>query len=317
MKDFIRPFILLSLTLATSACTFHSELSENDLIGNWIEMTPEDFPLDIKQGMQLHDQGTASSIGMATLIYENWQLQNGHRIILSGKSIGNGQTISFKDTLSIISLHNDTLTLGNGTDHRIRYIREADSPEPIGHSDAAMGYIYSDVLKRKIRIFEEGYRVRSATDSTATLAGYVILTPDSSEAELFLPENKIMLRKSQHPDGHVVWNSDNNDTYLLEKTDTDWLISRRGQLLYATNGTTDALHVSFDTDQDTTADIVFYQASGAAQLSINGQKALLIQYPTASGYGYANQDFDLRGKGKEAQLTCLTDGKVCHLKEKE
>lgn len=317
MKNYIYPILLFIMALTASACTVRNSFSEDDLIGNWIEITPEDFPLDIRQGMQLHDKGTASSIGMATLQYESWQLQNGHSIILNGKSTGNRQTLIFSDTLSIISLQNDTLTLGKGADYRVQYTRQTDKPELIGHSDAAMGYTYSDVLKKKIRIFEEGCRVRSATDSAATLAGYIVFSPDSAEAEVFLPDNKIMLRRHQRPDGDIVWNTDRDETYLLQKTDSTWLVSCRGQLLYATNGMTDALRTAFVTDNGQTIDAVFYQTSGAVQLTGNGKKALLIQYRTASGYGYANPNYDLRGKGEEAQLIRLTDGKTFHLKEKK
>ena len=68
--------------------------------------------------------------------------------------------------------------------------KQAKSPDkaeaPIGASDAAQGYTYSKVLDKKIRIFEEGARVLSATDPQATMAGYVVFPSDSSKAEVFL-----------------------------------------------------------------------------------------------------------------------------------
>ena len=48
----------------------------------------------------------------------------------------------------------------------------------------------------------------------------------------------------------------------------------------------------------------------------NGVYSLLRQYRTASGYGYKNPVFDLRGKGQEAVLTTLSDGSRLALKEK-
>lgn len=50
---------------------------------------------------------------MATLVYESWK-QKGDQLILTGKSIGNGQTIEFTDTLEIIKLSADSLILDNG-----------------------------------------------------------------------------------------------------------------------------------------------------------------------------------------------------------
>ena len=48
----------------------------------------------------------------------------------------------------------------------------------------------------------------------------------------------------------------------------------------------------------------------------DGIYSLLRQYRTASGYGYKNPVFDLRGKGQEAVLTTLSDGSRLALKEK-
>lgn len=62
------------------------------------------------QGIELRAGGEASSINMATLQYEKWQ-QQGDRLILRGKSVGNGQTIDFTDTLQIDRLAQDSLIL--------------------------------------------------------------------------------------------------------------------------------------------------------------------------------------------------------------
>ena len=56
--------------------------------------------------------------------------------------------------------------------------------------------------------------------------------------------------------------------------------------------------------------------AGIAQLLVDGTYSLLKQYRTASGYGYKNPIYDLRGKGQEATLTNLMDGKKTQLKEK-
>ena len=62
------------------------------------------------QGVKLEPGGRASSVDMATLQYEAWERQ-GDRLILSGRSIGNGQAIAFTDTLTIEKLTGTELIL--------------------------------------------------------------------------------------------------------------------------------------------------------------------------------------------------------------
>lgn len=306
---------LSAILLAASACMSVKGIAENDLLGQWIEVMPVNR--NFVQGITLSEGGEATSIGMATLQYESWKLLDGEKLILEGKSIGNGQTIAFADTLSFISLSNDTLTLGKGDMYRIQYVKQADRKMPIGGSDAAMGYTESEVLNKKIRIFEEGTRVLSATDKDATMAGYLVFATDSSKVELFLPEAKTVLDRRQRPDGTAVWNVEDDDTYMVEQSEGNWLVSRRGRLLYATSGMEDALQTAFVTPDNKEVPAVFYQNSGVAQLTLDGESVLLKQYRTASGYGYSNPVYDLRGKGTEAVLTRLSDKTELALKEKK
>lgn len=297
------------------SCTNKNSIAKQDFIGNWIEVMPVNK--HIRQGIVLHEDGTAASIGMATLQYESWDfLPSDNQIVFSGRSIGNKQTIAFSDTLSVCSLSADTLTLGKGDMYRIQYVRDNSEVQPIGGSDAAMGYTYSDVLKKKIRIFETGERVLSATDKEETMAGYLVFATDSSQIELFLPDDKVVLDRRQRPDGTSVWNQEDDDTYLVEQSEGKWLVSRRGLLLYATEGMEDALQATFLTDDNQEIQAVFYQRAGVVQLMFDTEKILLKQYRTASGYGYSNPLYDLRGKGREALLTRLSDGKKYALKEK-
>ena len=145
MKNHVNALIVAGVIITSTGCTAQTGITENDLIGNWIEIMPVN--VQFTQGVTLQKEGVASSIGMATLKYESWELKDGKSLILNGQSIGNRQTISFSDTLSVISLQNDTLTLGKGDKYRIQYTRQTDAPQPIGGSDAAMGYTYSDVEK--------------------------------------------------------------------------------------------------------------------------------------------------------------------------
>lgn len=311
-----KSFILaLAPALFAVSCVNNSSITREKLVGKWIEIMPVNK--HIRQGIILNEDGTAASIGMATLQYETWDfLSSENQVVFSGKSIGNGQTIAFSDTLSFCTLVSDTLTLGKGDMYRIQYVRDNSEAQPIGGSDAAMGYIDSEVLKKKIRIFEVGERVLSATDKEATMAGYLVFAADSSKIELFLPDDKVILDRRQRPDGTSVWNQEDDDTYLVEQSEGKWLVSRRGALLYATDGMEDALKSTFLTDENQEIQAVFYQRSGVVQLVFDAEKVLLKQYRTASGFGYSNPLYDLRGKGREAILTRLSDGKKYALKEK-
>lgn len=84
----------------------------NSIEGKWVEPIPG-MESQV-QGINLEEGGKASSINMATLQYENWS-KNGDMLILSGKSIGNHETISFSDTLIIEKLTKDELTLKKGS----------------------------------------------------------------------------------------------------------------------------------------------------------------------------------------------------------
>ena len=64
---------------------------------------------------------------MATLKYESWKVWEGkQKLILTGKSIGNGQTIEFSDTLDILTTSPEHLTLGKGGQYRIDYQKVKD-----------------------------------------------------------------------------------------------------------------------------------------------------------------------------------------------
>lgn len=77
--------------------------------GAWVEPNPID-PAAV-QGMQLNQDGTASSIGMATLQITGWNLTDANTLILNETSIGNKQTIKGMDTLTVVKLNADSLVL--------------------------------------------------------------------------------------------------------------------------------------------------------------------------------------------------------------
>lgn len=97
----------LMTALALTACA-----ETVDLEGKWVEPIPG--LADQVQGIHLMPEGKASSINMATLQYETWEKQ-GDKLIVSGKSIGNAQTIPFTDTLTIVTCRRDRLELQKGS----------------------------------------------------------------------------------------------------------------------------------------------------------------------------------------------------------
>lgn len=87
--------------------------------GTWMQPIPG---LPGRQGVCLEKGGEATSVNMYTLIYKTWKRQ-GDRLILTGESVGNGQSLSFIDTLDIRKLTADSLVLAKG-EWEIAYTRE-------------------------------------------------------------------------------------------------------------------------------------------------------------------------------------------------
>lgn len=105
MTSLSKGVFTLFITVVLAAC------SSAPIEGSWIEPVPG-MP-EMVQGVMLKNGGKATSINMATLQYESWE-KNGNKLVLSGKSIGNHQTISFSDTLQIEKLTTEKLVLKKG-----------------------------------------------------------------------------------------------------------------------------------------------------------------------------------------------------------
>lgn len=84
---------------------------KDQLIGSWTQPIPGQETN--VQGFKLEENGKASSINMSTLQYKSWS-STGKQLLLSGKSIGNGLTIEFTDTLLIQKITADSLILRRG-----------------------------------------------------------------------------------------------------------------------------------------------------------------------------------------------------------
>ena len=96
----------LAALLLLAACGKNTGLA-----GQWVQEIP-----GMKgqfQGMLLKENGEARSINMHTLLYEKWE-KDGDKLILSGKSIGNGQTIAFDISYLIKKVDAGQLVLNNG-----------------------------------------------------------------------------------------------------------------------------------------------------------------------------------------------------------
>lgn len=76
--------------------------------GTWVEPIPG-VPTQM-QGFKLNEDGSASSVNMATLLFKSWKL-TGKVLTLNSESIGNGQTIVGEDTLDIVRIDADSLVL--------------------------------------------------------------------------------------------------------------------------------------------------------------------------------------------------------------
>lgn len=94
--------------------------NSSPIVGEWVEPVPG--MEGQMQGIKMEKGGVASSVNMATLVYESWKLE-GDNLILTGKSIGNGQTIEFADTMTIKKLSYDSLILDN-RGMEIRYVKQ-------------------------------------------------------------------------------------------------------------------------------------------------------------------------------------------------
>ena len=116
MKSFFRLAAGAIAVLAVSCASAPQAAIE----GSWVEQVP-DMP-GIEQGFTLETGGKAASINMATLQYNRWERRD-DVLLLSGRSLGNGQTIDFTDTLQIKHLTPDSLIVVRGTMERT-YLRQ-------------------------------------------------------------------------------------------------------------------------------------------------------------------------------------------------
>ena len=96
------------LITTLSAAALLGACGAPSLEGSWVQ--PVAGMEEQVQGMHLQAGGAASSVNMATLLYENWSV-DGNTLTLNGESVGNGQTIEFTQRYTFTMPDKDTLIL--------------------------------------------------------------------------------------------------------------------------------------------------------------------------------------------------------------
>lgn len=94
------------------------------------------------------------------------------------------------------------------------------------------GYVWCEVQKDCIRLFEKGIRTEAVNGNGES--AFIVFSPDSARAELFFSNgqpNEILDRRSL-PSGGYAWNVEDDDTKNVRLADGVWTISQRGQLIY-------------------------------------------------------------------------------------
>lgn len=95
------------------------------------------------------------------------------------------------------------------------------------------GYVWSEVQKDCIRLFEKGIRTEAVDGNNAS--AFIVFSPDSTRAELFFSDgqpNEILERRGL-PSGGYAWNVEDDDTKNVCLDNGLWTISQRGKLIYA------------------------------------------------------------------------------------
>jgi len=109
-------FLILSV-LAVAACD-----KCPDITGRWVQPVPG--MENMTQGFELRPGGAAESINMATLVYKTWTRSDCGTLVMTGDSIGNGQTIEFTETYNISTPDKNTLVLTLENGYTQTYTRE-------------------------------------------------------------------------------------------------------------------------------------------------------------------------------------------------
>ena len=98
---------------------------------------------------------------------------------------------------------------------------------------ASAGYVWSQAQQKCLRVWEEGIQLQAVNPQEASLAAYVVLSLNGSEAEVFLPvkTKPVLLRRAFTPQGPY-WTQENG-AWLLKRLPEGWELWQKEALLYA------------------------------------------------------------------------------------
>lgn len=115
----MKKILLFTVIIFITACNIRKDKSIS-LSGNWVELSGHD--MSSVKGITLNNDGSASSIGSQSLLYDRWK-QESNRLILYGTDIENRLTADFCDTLYIIKQTPDTIITENKNKEKHIYVR--------------------------------------------------------------------------------------------------------------------------------------------------------------------------------------------------
>lgn len=93
------------LAVAVGVYALFGDRKQYDIIGSWVVDTSE-----VESGFQCGKQGIAASIKNSTTQYNSWELRKGN-LIMKGKLFNDGHINDFCDTLRIIELDSEKMTI--------------------------------------------------------------------------------------------------------------------------------------------------------------------------------------------------------------
>ena len=102
-----------------------------------------------------------------------------------------------------------------------------------GMKKSLSGNTWSEVQKDCIHLWEKGVRMNAVDDAEKML--FLVLSPDSTQVELFFSEEEMpneILERRGLPAGGYVWNVEDDDTKNVRLEDGRWTVSQRGRLIY-------------------------------------------------------------------------------------
>lgn len=160
--------LLLLLFLAVSC-------KNSSMVGVWIEKLPEGTPYI--QGIHLKENGEAEALGTKTLLYHRWKVTD-KQLILSGESVGNGQTIQLSDTMDVLKLKNDTLVVRR-KGNEVVYLRKGneqkmESVNNVPSREAYEGFVWNKLSGAGLNLWvQRNDDIRLIADSS--LPGIVMV----------------------------------------------------------------------------------------------------------------------------------------------